>query len=123
MRKILMIFVLSLFIFSAGFTQDLTAHSNEWDFGKIKQDQIYKHDFVFTNETQVVLNILSVNTSCGCTVSQADKKSLEPGESTIIKAAFNSHGYSGGVQQSIYVNTDNADFSVVKFVIKCEVIK
>jgi hypothetical protein len=123
MRKIIKLFILSLFIFQFAYAQDVTVNPNEWDFGKIKQGQIYKHDFIFKNESNTVLNITSVNTSCGCTASQADKKSLQPGESATINVSFNSRGYSGPVKQSIYVNTDNVELSVVKFAIKCEVIK
>ena len=123
MRKIVKFFILFLFVFQFAYAQDTTVNPIEWDFGKIKQDQIYKHDFIFKNETDVVLNITSVNTSCGCTASEADKKSLQPGESTTINVAFNSRGYAGPVKQSIYVNTDNVELSVVKFAIKCEVIK
>jgi hypothetical protein len=123
MRKIIKLFILSLFVFQFAHAQDVTANPNEWDFGKIKQDQIYKHDFIFKNVTNAVLNITSVNTSCGCTASEADKKSLQPDESATINVSFNSRGYSGPVKQSIYVNTDNVELSVVKFTIKCEVIK
>lgn len=123
MRKIIKLFILSLFVFQFAYAQEVAINPNEWDFGKIKQNQIYKHDFIFKNETNAVLNITSVNTSCGCTASRADKKSLQPGESATINIAFNSHGYVGAVKQSIYVNTDNVELSVVKFAIKCEVIK
>ncbi len=137
MRKILSLFLLSFFIFQftcaeartglsdkAGYhAGDNVAGPNEWDFGKVKQGQILKHDFVFKNETGSILKITGVNTSCGCTVSQADKKSLNPGESTTISVSFKSEGYLGEVKQFVYVNTDNADLPIIKFVIKAEVLK
>ncbi|MFA5092848.1 MAG: DUF1573 domain-containing protein [Candidatus Omnitrophota bacterium] len=123
MRRILSLLFLGLMIFQIVSAQDVTVDPNEWDFGQIKQDQILKHDFTFKNNTNTVLNILTVNTSCGCTASQADKKLLNPGDSATINVSFNSHGYAGPVKQFIYVNTDNADLPIVKFSIKCEVIK
>lgn len=124
MRKIISLFLLSFFIFQ--FTpapaQDNIADPNQWDFGKVKQGEVLKHDFLLKNETKDLLKIISINTSCGCTVSRSDKESLEPDESTAINVTFNSGKYSGEVKQFIYVHTDNADSPVVKFIIKAEVI-
>lgn len=96
---------------------------DEWDFGKVKQGQILKHDFLLKNKTKNVLKIISINTSCGCTASGADKKILVPHDSAKINVTFNSGGYSGEVKQFVYVNTDNVDQPVVKFIIKSEVVK
>lgn len=123
MRKIVSLFLLSFVIFQFTYAQDDTVKPEEWDFGKVKQDQVLKHDFVFKNETKGILKITGVNTSCGCTASSADKQSLNPGESTKINVAFNSKKYLGEVKQHIYVNTDNADSPITKFVIKAEVLK
>ncbi len=123
MRKIISLFLSGLFIFQFACAEKEVIDPNLWDFGKAKQGEVLKHDFLFKNETKSVLNISSVNTSCGCTASQSDKKSLKPGESTKINVSFNSHGYLGEVKQFIYVNTDNVDLAVVRFTIKAEVYK
>ena len=126
MRKIISLFVLSLFIFQFACAEKEVKEvidPHQWDFGKAKQGEVLKHDFLFTNETKSILNITSVNTSCGCTVSQSEKKSLKPGESTVINVSFNSRGYLGEVKQFVYMNTDNVDLEVVKFTIKSEVTK
>jgi hypothetical protein len=94
-----------------------------WDFGQVEENVILKHEFVFKNESSNVLNIKDVNTSCGCTVSEVKKKTLEPGESTIIGVSFNSKGYSGPVEQYVYVNTDNLDNPVLRYIIKANVVK
>jgi hypothetical protein len=96
---------------------------NEWDFGQVKQGVILKHDFVFKNQTKDILKINNIHTSCGCTASESDKKSLLPQESTAINVTFNSQGYSGLVTQFVYVNTDNADLAIIKFTIKAQVVK
>ena len=123
MRKIISLVVLSFFVFQFTHAENNIVDPNVWDFGKAKQGQILKHDFIFKNETKSVLNITGINTSCGCTASESDKKSLQPGESTTISVSFNSHGYLGQVKQFVYVNTDNADFAVVRFIIKSEVTR
>lgn len=94
-----------------------------WDFGQVKAGEILKHSFVFKSESKAVLNIKNVNTSCGCTVSEVKKDTLSPGESTQIEVRFNTKGYSGPVIQYIYVNTDDLDNPVVRYIIKAEVVK
>lgn len=94
-----------------------------WDFGQAKQGEILKHAFILKNESQKTLTIGDVTTSCGCTVSKVEKKKLSPGEATNIEVQFNTKGYSGGVQQYIYVTTDDIDNPVIKLIIKAEVIK
>ncbi|MDO8488604.1 MAG: DUF1573 domain-containing protein, partial [Candidatus Omnitrophota bacterium] len=128
-------FLISFFIFQFAYAQAPISQSdqagpsvenataNEWDFGKVKRGSILKHDFLLKNETKDVLKILSINTSCGCTASQADKKILEPDETTAINVTFKSEGYSGEVKQSVYVNTDNVDLPIIKFTVKAEVIR
>lgn len=123
MRKIISILFLSFFIFQFAYAENNIVDPNEWDFGRAKRGEVLKHDFLFQNATKGVLNITGINTSCGCTASRSDKKSLKPGESTVINVSFNSRGYAGQVKQYIYVNTDNADPAVVRFTIKAEIVK
>jgi hypothetical protein len=123
MRKWIILFLLSFFIFQFAYAENVKADANEWDFGKVKQGAILKHDFVLKNQTKDILEINNIHTSCGCTASKSDKKSLSPQESTAIKVTFNSQGYLGQVQQFVYVNTNNADLAIIKFTIKAFVVK
>jgi Protein of unknown function (DUF1573) len=108
---------------AANFTQKDKADLNEWDFGQVKQGLILKHDFVLKNQTNDILEINSIHTSCGCTVSESEKKSLLPQDSTNIKVTFDSHGYLGPVKQFVYVNTNNADLGIIRFIVKAQVVK
>ncbi|RKY32477.1 MAG: hypothetical protein DRP74_02565 [Candidatus Omnitrophota bacterium] len=94
-----------------------------WDFGKVQEGEVLEHSFILQNDSQDTLNINSLNTSCGCTVSEVEKKSLAPGESTTINVIFNSKGYSGAVQQQVFVNTDNLENPVIKLTIKAEILR
>jgi len=92
-----------------------------WDFGAVKRDEVLKHDFVLKNESGRILTIKGTNTSCGCTISKIEKSTLLPGETTIIKVQFNTKGYKGEVQQFVYVNTDDTENPVLRFIIKANV--
>jgi hypothetical protein len=123
MRKAVVLFLGVFLIFQAACAQEEKDNPQEWDFGRVKQGAVLKHDFILKNETKDILKINNINTSCGCTVSSSDKKSLMPQESTAITVSFNSRGYSGAVYQFVYVNTDNPDLKIVKFTIKAQVVK
>jgi len=116
-----------------------TSDSYTWDFGRVKEGEVLRHNFRLKNDSGKTMNIKDVTTSCGCTASEVKKKKLLPGESTLIEVKFNSKGYSGLVQQYVYVHTDNLDTStplsingernqtidkpIIRFIIKADVIK
>ena len=94
-----------------------------WDFGRVEKGAVLRHAFNLKNESNKILNILSVSTSCGCTASEVKKKKLAPKENTLIEVSFKTRGYSGPTQQYVYVNTDSLDNPVIKYTIKADVAK
>ncbi len=121
-KRLVLVLVLTAFL-QLSWAKEEPVNPLAWDFGVVSAGTILKHSFVFKNETAKNLKINSVHSSCGCTVSKSDKEILAPQESTNINVTFNSKGYNGDVQQFIYVNTDNAEFSPVRFDIKAKVFK
>jgi len=121
MRKV-SILVIGLFLFTAiySYAQD---DPNSWDFGKVKENVIQKHDFALKNGSSKVLNIKEINVSCGCTSAEVKDKTIPPQESTLVSVKFNPKNFKGDVQQFVYVNTDDVDNPVVRFIIKANVSK
>ena len=97
-------------------------NAGQWDFGTITEGQTVTHEFVIKNKSDKILKITNVNSSCGCTASQAKKKELAPGESTTIEVAFNSSGYNGWAQQFIFVNTDDLQNPFLRYIIRANVV-
>ncbi len=95
--------------------------SGEWDFGAVQEGSIQKHFFALRNNTLKTINIKEVSSSCGCTITKVKKRVLAPGELTTIEVSFNSKGYSGPVQQYVYVHTDSLDNPIIRFIIKANV--
>jgi len=123
MRKIIyliLIFVLCGMPLCAEKKNDAAA---TWDFGKVKEGEVVRHEFTLKNDSGKKLNIQGVNTTCGCTASAAKNKSLNPQESTVIEVSFNSAKYSGPVKQLVYVNTDNVNDPLIVFEIRADVVK
>lgn len=81
----------------------ITFEKKSHDFGNIREGQLVKTDFIFTNTGRSPLNIRETKANCGCTVSSPDKSTLEPGESSKITVTFNSNGRRGKQQKSITI--------------------
>jgi len=124
MRKILPFTSCFLFIFSILLAQPEELDPNTWDFGKIRASEgIVKHVFSLKNESADVLNVNGTHASCGCAVSEIDKKVLLPKETANLEVKFDPKGYAGQVTQYVYVNTDSKTIPIHKFIIKADIIK
>lgn len=97
--------------------------SYAFDFGKVKEGEVVKHAFVLKNKSQKTLTIKDVNTSCACAVSEVKKRTLLPKETTPIEVELNTKGYSGPIQQYVYIHTDNLDNPIIRYIIKANVVK
>jgi len=123
MRKVVLSFLFCFFFLPLIACAAQKERSDLWDFGKIKEGQVVKHTFILKNESAKTLRIKGINTSCGCTISEIKKKILRVNESTEIEVKFDTSGYSGMVQQYVYVETDNLKEPILKFTIKADVVK
>ncbi len=84
-------------------TMDFT--EKEFNFGEIKQGDKVTHEFKFKNNGKRDLIIRKTKTSCGCTAIET-KKVIKPGETSTIKAVFNSAHKSGRQNKSITLTTN-----------------
>jgi hypothetical protein len=91
--------------------------------GKIKGSSQYDVEFKFTNEGKRDLIIRHIRSTCGCTAVQQENQGvgIKPGESSSIKAVFNSGGYKGKVTKSIYVYTNDPKNSEAVLLLNAEV--
>src|SRR5688572_2263781 len=81
--------------------------ATNYDFGKLSSGQAARHDFVFTNVGNAVLEITGVRPSCGCTAAGEWSKTVEPGKTGIIPLQFNSAGFSGTVVKTATVTCND----------------
>lgn len=103
--------------------QSLPADPYLWDFGRRREGEVLRHTFVLTNNSQRVMNIGDINTSCGCTASEVKKKVITPGDTLEIETRFNTRGYSGDVKQYIYVHTDDPGQPLIRFTLSAQLAK
>jgi hypothetical protein len=85
----------------------MTFTETEFDFGTIKEGEVVKHTFKFTNTGKVPLVIQNATAPCGCTVPQWPKEPVAPGATGEINVQFNSSGKVGQQNKvvSIVANT------------------
>ncbi|MDQ1332175.1 MAG: hypothetical protein QG576_209 [Bacteroidota bacterium] len=93
------------------------------DLGRIPGSTAKEVEFKFTNTGKKDLIIRHVRSTCGCTAVQQGPEGvgIKPGESSSIKAVFNSGGYKGKVTKVIYVYTNDPKNSEVVLMLTAEV--
>jgi hypothetical protein len=93
------------------------------DLGKIKGSTANDVEFKFTNAGKRDLMIRNVKATCGCTAVQQGTQGvgIKPGESSSIKAVFNSGSYKGKQIKTIYVYTNDPMNSEVVLMINADV--
>lgn len=96
--------------------------TEEHDFGQVKDGDIVRHTFKFTNSGSNPLVVQRAKASCGCTVPTWTKEPIAPGETGEIAVEFNSKNKAGMQTKTITV-TGNFDGNINKVLrIKGEVL-
>jgi rhodanese-related sulfurtransferase len=98
------------------------------DLGTVIYGDIAKTSFTFTNYAPLPLKITRISTSCGCTSASVEKSELDAYESTQVNVSFNPAVHKddtdlGDIVRTIYIKTDNPNFSQLTSTITAYVIK
>lgn len=76
--------------------------------GLVKKDTVTTDSLRIVNSGDAPLNILRVGSSCSCTVSDYPRTPIEPGDTAVIKATFDSHGrLPGGFMKILTLRCDD----------------
>jgi hypothetical protein len=81
-------------------------------FGNIIEGQIATYEFKFTNTGTEPLELTNVRASCGCTTPKWPRELIQPGQTNVIRAEYNSSGRPGTFSKNIFV-TSNAGQSTL----------
>lgn len=101
----------------AGPTTKMTFKYLEYDFGTVKDGEVVRHDYEFTNTGTEPLIIADAKASCGCTVPQWPKEPIQPGGNGKIRVEFDSKGKPGPQSKRVTI-TANTDPSPIFLTIK-----
>lgn len=104
----------------AGPTTNITFKETTYDYGKVKDGDVVKHEYKFTNTGKEPLIISDAKGSCGCTVPTWPKDPIAPGASGEIHVEFNSKGKLGPQSKKVTL-TANTNPAQTFLTIKGEV--
>jgi hypothetical protein len=93
------------------------------DFGQIKNSEVVKCTFLFTNVGDRLLEVTGVQASCGCTTAGEWSRKVEPGQTGSIPIQFNGGKFSGQVAKSITVSCNDTNQPTVVLQIKANIWK
>ncbi len=94
-----------------------------YDFNAIDPKAEVFCEFKFTNKGTGLLVIKDVQSTCGCTVPNLDKKEYAPSESGAIKVKYTAGAYLGRVTKQVFVNSNDAKEPRLALTIKANVVK
>ena len=98
----------------------LVAPERVKDVGKVAKSEKINVAFTLRNEGSTPLNITDVRPSCGCTVAKFDK-TIGPGESGEVHATVDTADFSGAINKTLTVLSNDPANPRVMLTIKAEV--
>ena len=95
----------------------ISVPQEEQNLGEVKSGAIVELSFTFQNIGNQDLDILRVNSSCGCAVPRLEKSRYKPGEKGVVPIKFYSQGMDGKVQKivSLYTNDPERPYVNLRF--------
>jgi P pilus assembly chaperone PapD len=111
MKRLFISILVSLFMVTLSWAASakITFDKTEIDFGNADSGKVVELEFNFQNTGDDTLIIKNIATSCGCTVSQVEKKEYKPGEKGVIPVKFMTQGYNGKVVKTVTVSTNDPE--------------
>ena len=89
-----------------------------FDFGRLASGQVARHDFIFTNAGDAVLEVTAVRASCGCTTAGEYSRRVEPGQTGQIPIQFNSGAFNGEILKTVTVQSNDPKQPAITLQIK-----
>ncbi len=91
----------------------LVCDTPEHDFGEVNEFEVLNHVFTLRNTGEHPVNILHVQSTCGCTTAGVTDQQLAPGATTELAARISLLGRSGPQNYSLRVQTDDSAHPVI----------
>jgi hypothetical protein len=99
----------------------ISVSEEEWDFGKIKEDERPVHIFTIKNIGREELIISRARASCGCTATMLSSDNIKPGQKAELQVTFNPTGFNGIVKKDITIESNDPQLPKAKVTIIAEV--
>lgn len=100
------------------------SNNASYDWGRVKaSDPMLKTVMVFKNIGTEPLKIYSVSPACGCTTAPLTKTELAPGDTAHLPITLNVSSYTGKVNKTIAVHTNDPDHRSIDISLNAFVIR
>ncbi len=109
--------IIALFLFA-----NLNFSAQIHDFGTVKEGKVLIKSFEVRNNSKRVVTILSVSSSCSCTIPSFTKL-IQSGQKGEIKVEFNTKGITGNIERKLIIVTDDTDQEYYSITLKANVVK
>ena len=93
------------------------------DFGDINPNSEQTCQFNFSNQGKGVLEIEKVQSTCGCTVPELNKKTYLPGESGTINVTYRPGQRSGKITKHLYILSNDKQNHRAQLTIMANVVR
>lgn len=97
---------------AAGGAPKISCEAPVFDFGSTEEETI-NHGFVLRNIGSATLEITNIKAACGCTTTQLDTMSLEPGREVTLNSVLSLKGRQGKQTKTIAVETNDPETPVL----------
>lgn len=78
-----------------------------FDFGKVVEGEVVKHNFKFRNIGTAPVRIAKLESSCGCTTTNNVLREYAPGEEAVLEAVVDTVGKKGMVVKTVTLTLEN----------------
>lgn len=95
----------------------IPATERNQDFGTVARAAKAEHEFVITNPFSQPMELQSVRTSCGCTTPTIKDKVIQPGETGILHARFNTDRFTGQKRATVVLTIRKPFFTELQFTV------
>ncbi len=100
-----------------------TMESEEHDFGRVFSRDPVSTPLKFTNTGNAPLEIIKVNTSCGCTTTKLDKMVYAPGEKGEIEVTYRPKSPGHPTAKLVTISCNDPTNPMAKFTIRATLIE
>lgn len=92
------------------------------DFGQMGPGARDKCQFKFKNTGTDILKIERIQSTCGCTVPELEKKEYQPGEEGIVKVSFHAPTAKTKTTKHLYIISNDPETPRSELTVKAEVV-
>jgi Protein of unknown function (DUF1573) len=107
MRRAAMMVALGTLTACAGARGGIVGGHALYDFGTVEQGASVQHVFALKNTSRVPVQLRGTTSSCGCTTSDVDERTIRPGRLASVGVTLDTTKLSGKTTKTVIIHTSD----------------